>query len=322
MFRRRAFTLIELLVTIAIIGVLLALLLPAVQAARESARRVQCRNNLKQIGIALHLYHDTHSVLPPGYLFFGPPQPPPADPNLGPTTKIKDAPPPGLLKQPNDPGWSWLALSLPFLDQAPLHNSINFNIAVRLPVNEVIRTVSLPFANCPSDPQTGIFTVYDEQTATMGLAQTSSYAACFGAFGLINTDPDYGSGLFLRNSHFRLADISDGLTSTIAVGERATIMAKSSWAGVWMGGTVRTTPGAPVYTATTELAPAMAFSRVGSRALNDPYCEPYDFFSPHTGVVFFLFVDGSVHSLSTSMDQATLQHLATRASDDDAGNVF
>lgn len=320
MLRRRGFTLIELLVTIAVISVLLALLLPAVQAARESARRTQCRNHLKQIGLALHMYHDTHRVLPPGYLYFGPPQPPPDDPNLPPPprrdpipSRIKDAPPPNMKLQINDPGWSWLALSLPFLDQGPLHKSIDFNIPVRYPLNEPIRVLPLAVAICPSDTGAGVYTVLDEPNQPMGLAHTTSYAACFGSFGLINTDPDYGNGLFQRNSHVRLSEVPDGLSSTIAVGERAALFAKTAWSGVFQEGTVRTTPGAPVYTSTVELAPAMALSRVGSRPLNDRYSEPYDYFSGHTGLVNFLFMDGSVHAMSASMDLQTLQYMATRA---------
>ena len=134
--------------------------------------------------------------------------------------------------------------------------------------------------------------------------------------GLINTDPDHGNGPFLRNSGIRYAEITDGLSRTMAVGERAAMFAKSPWAGVMTGGTVRTTPGAPVYIANVELAPTMVLARIGNRSLNSSYSEPYDFFSPHTDVVFFLFADGSVQGLTASLDLDTLHALATRARGD------
>lgn len=317
--RRRAFTLIELLVVIAIMGLLIAIILPAVQAAREAARRTQCRNNLKQFGLALHVYHDSHATLPPGYLFFGPYGPPHATTSAAPsaagvdTMYIFDAPPPGIQMDPNDPGWSWLALILPYIDQGPLHNQIDFNQPVAVDTHLPTRTRSIPVANCPSDYGSGVFTVLSEVNQSMGQAHTTSYAACFGSFGLINTDPDFGNGLFQRNSRVRLRDIVDGQSTTIAVGERAALFAKAPWAGVISGGTVRTTPGAPVFTSTVELAPAMALSRMGNRSLNSPFSEPYDFFSGHADIAYFLFADGSVRSLTGSTDQSLLHAMATRA---------
>lgn len=325
MHERRGFTVLELLVSVAIIGLLVALLLPAVQAARESARRTQCRNNLKQIGIALHLYHDTHGAFPPGYLYNGAPLPPPprpgrrfggeADPQL-PGMRIFDSAPPAPQLQPNDPGWSWFALSLPYLEQAPLHGRIDFSIPVRNAASAPARIVPLSVANCPSDSGSGVFTVLDEFNDPLGDAQTISYVACFGTFGLINTDPDYGSGMFQRNSHNRLADAADGTSTTILVGERAALFAKAPWAGVLTTGTVRTTPGAPVYTSIVELAPAMALARMGNRSINSPYSEPYDFFSGHPGAAYFLFADASVRPITESTDLGVLHALGTRDADD------
>ncbi len=117
MHRRRAFTLIELLVVIAIIAVLIALLLPAVQAAREAARRIQCTNNLKQLGIALHNYHDTVGAFPPGYLSL-----------MDPVTFDNDG-----------PGWGWAAFSLNQMEQLPLYNSINFVLGIEFPANQTAR---------------------------------------------------------------------------------------------------------------------------------------------------------------------------------------
>src|SRR4051812_46688665 len=125
----RGFTLVELLVVIAIIALLVALLLPAVQQAREAARRTQCRNNLKQVGLALHNYHDTNSTLPPGW--------------VGVTSGQSDVN--GIN------GWSWAARVLPQLDQSPLFNSINFNFQVGAASNLVPRTTGLAVYRCASD---------------------------------------------------------------------------------------------------------------------------------------------------------------------------
>jgi hypothetical protein len=148
------------------------------------------------------------------------------------------------------------------------------------------------------------------------VAATNSYVACFGAYGLINTDPEQGSGLFQRNSRIRYAQIKDGLAQTIAVGERPALFAKAPWAGAMTTGTVRTTPGAPVYTAAVELAPTMVLARMANRTLNSPYSEPYDFFSPHADLVFFVFADGSVQGLTSSADLDALHALSTRAEGD------
>jgi hypothetical protein len=197
-----------------------------------------------------------------------------------------------------------------------LHNSIDFNRAVETPENADARQTLLATLVCPSDPDTGVYRVWDEVNAPLARAATNSYAACFGALGLMNTDPDTGNGLFQRNSRIRFQDISDGLTQTLAVGERVAWFAKSPWAGVMTGGTVRTTPGAPVYTAIVELSPAMVLARMGNRSLNSPLSEPYDFFSPHGDVVYFAVADGSVRGVSGSVDVEVLHALATRAAGD------
>jgi prepilin-type N-terminal cleavage/methylation domain-containing protein len=313
---RRAFTLVELLVVIAIVGILAALIGPAIQAARESARKTGCCNNLKQLGTALHTYHDTHGRLPSGYIY--------DDDQAGgggggggvvpPSPVLRfDAPPPVLVLQPNGPGWGWAALMLPFVEQRGLSDRIEFGLPVESTQNADIPPIPLWHLNCPSDTGTGEFTILDELDAPIATSATNSYAACFGSYGLMNTDPDHGNGLFQRNSRIRNADIRDGLTHTMAIGERCALFAKSPWAGVMTGGTVRTTPGAPVYTAIVELAPAMVLARIGNRSLNSPYSEPYDFFSPHGGIVFFVFADGSVRGLTDSTNREVLHALATRA---------
>ncbi len=129
---RPGFTLIELLVVIAIIAVLIALLLPAVQAAREAARRAQCVNNLKQIGLALHNYHDAISTFPSGYIDYQNNSIYTPDLDMG-------------------PGWGWAALALPFLEQQPLYNAINFNLGIRSASNSTAVLTPLTVFQCPTD---------------------------------------------------------------------------------------------------------------------------------------------------------------------------
>src|SRR5687767_6993146 len=121
---RQAFTLVELLVVIAIIGVLVALLLPAVQAAREASRRMQCSNNLKQIALALHNYHDVHKTFPPAYI-------PDAD---------------------GKPMHSWRVLILPYIEQQPLFTQYDFNEPWNGPNNSRLANISIPVYHCPSEP--------------------------------------------------------------------------------------------------------------------------------------------------------------------------
>lgn len=312
---RRGWTLIELLVVMAIIGVLVGLLLPAVQRVREAANVASCKNQLKQMGLALLLYHDQQRSFPSGYLFSAG-----ATPAGPPAPRLDRRPPPPIPLIPNSPGWGWATLILPCLEANNLAAQINYQLPVESPSHVNVRTTVLRIYVCPSDAQTGVFAVLTDLNQNLASAATNSYAACFGAGGLLNTQPDDGTGMFFRNSRVEIANITDGTSNTLAVGERASLFTQAPWAGVMTGGTTRITPNAPVYTAITELAPTMALARVGHRALNDPYSEPYDFFSPHPGMAQFLFADGSVHALQAAVDVAVLQALATCAGGEAAGS--
>src|SRR5215469_7251820 len=133
---RRGFTLIELLVVIALIGVLIGLLLPAVQKVREAANRVQCQNNLKQLGLALHNHEATRNAFPPGYVSQ------PENPAMGPVDpQFNDA----------GPGWGWLTYLLPYVEQGNLYRSLSLNLPCWHPANAARVRTPVPLFRCPSD---------------------------------------------------------------------------------------------------------------------------------------------------------------------------
>src|SRR4051812_5647909 len=139
--RRRGFTLIELLVVIAIIAVLIALLLPAVQAAREAARRAQCVNNLKQLGLAMHNYHDTVGTFPIGAMGVR---------SLASGGKYPDGTPVGNARR------TWAFMILPYIEQGTMSNAINFSIIMNDPINRTVTMTVVKSFVCPTDPNGGI----------------------------------------------------------------------------------------------------------------------------------------------------------------------
>jgi prepilin-type N-terminal cleavage/methylation domain-containing protein len=295
--RRSGFTLIELLVVIAIIAILIALLLPAVQQAREAARRTQCRNNLKQIGLALHNYEDTHRIFPPGqrWLAFG-----------GGTTN-----PIGRT------GWGWSAFILPFMDQAPLYNRIDWNRSLsnsgdtspaQLQNMEVART-SLPAFLCPSD----IALPHQNRTGApnIGAIQnpgqaTTSYCASVGGYAgfRVGGNMNRSNGVFNRESRTKIADVTDGMSNTIFIGEvswGANVGTGHSQAQRLHGGVAPATgvAGATnglMRTAEFKMNPPPSACPTGNTVL----CVQ-SFHSYHEGGAFFLFGDGSVKFLSENI---------------------
>jgi prepilin-type N-terminal cleavage/methylation domain-containing protein/prepilin-type processing-associated H-X9-DG protein len=264
---RRGFTLIELLVVIAIIGILIGLLLPAVQKVREAAARVQCINNLKQIGLACHGYHDSQQSLPPGYLA---------------TAGYPDT----------TPGWGWAAFLLPYLEQDNLYRQINFGQPVQYsPAAQAVLKVYL----CPSDtPPLAPFSVTDAAGAALLLAAPSSYAATVGQDASEVDDPT-GDGVFYRNSRTRLTDITDGTSQTVLAGDRAWAQTMGSWVGAPSGAVTRAGARNAWPNAT---GPAQALTLVHNNWVNittDSDGGLDDFSSNHPGGVNLLFADGSVH---------------------------
>jgi prepilin-type N-terminal cleavage/methylation domain-containing protein/prepilin-type processing-associated H-X9-DG protein len=298
---RGAFTLIELLVVIAIIAILIGLLVPAVQKVREAANRTQCTNNLKQIGLALHGWHDANKRLPPGYLAGGP--------------YIDGA-------TDTTPGWGWAALILPHLEQAPLYRQLN--LAQPVQSSAAIATL-LPIYQCPSDVFVGVFTVTDAFGNALAQAAPSSYAACIGGDESA-TDAPRGLGVFYRNSSTRLADITDGTAQTILVGEHAWANVNGIWAGAISGGVARRGQfnpcpgsGASFYPAPTLV---LAHAHLNN-AMTDTDGGLDDFSSRHDGGSQFLFADGHVTLVRSipgdqpngtyTADSIAFQALGTRA---------
>jgi prepilin-type processing-associated H-X9-DG protein len=281
--------LIELLVVIAIIAVLIGLLLPAVQKVREAAARSQCQNNLKQMGLACHSYHDAYQRLPPGY----------AATASYPLTS---------------PGWGWAAYLLPYIEQVNLFREINLNSPLEgQPAIQSIIKIYL----CPSDtPPAAPFAVSDATFATVCMAAPSSYAATCGSDASEVDDPT-GNGIFYRNSKTRLTDITDGTSNTTMIGDRAGADTQGIWAGVPNGAVTRPGPTNP-WTSTTGSAQALVL--VHNNWINiktDADGGLDDFSSKHPSGVNLLFADGSVRFLRSITTEGPVRYafwaMGTRA---------
>jgi len=284
--RRRGFTLIELLVVISIIGVLIALLLPAVQAAREAARRAQCTNNLKQMGLALQNYHDAMGAFPMSYAA---------------RSRFVDG------ATDTAPGWGWATVILPQLEQGPLFDAVNFSLPVEGPQNStVIRTILATY-RCPSDPMPGgPFAVTDASGNGLAMMGPTSYATNVGndltdsTTGLNNDG--LGNGVMFRNSGIRMADITDGTSQTIVIGERAWSINSGPWAGVVTNGVIRRGPANPCPTTGAAYYLAATLVQAHCHLLNtdtDADGGLDDYSSRHPGGANFVFADGSVHFLKS-----------------------
>ena len=295
---RRGFTLIELLVVIAIIAVLIGLLLPAVQAAREAARRAQCANNLKQIGLALHNYHDACGAFPPGWIS----RPASDGDNAG-------------------PGWGWAAQALAQIEQGPTFNAINFVLPIEAPDNRTARLTRVATFACPSDasfqPQ---FTVVDDSTSGASLGNpvcdvaSSDYVGCFGT-GDVSDFPgrDRGEGLFFRNRSVRIGEVTDGTSQTIAAGEKHQNLARATWAGAVSHAAVPVTQLQAEDGLDPEGGDALVVAHTGE--LDGPNSKPAhadQFWALHPGGAQFAFADGSVRFLKEKRPLSIFQALATR----------
>jgi prepilin-type N-terminal cleavage/methylation domain-containing protein len=293
MRNRRAFTLIELLVVIAIIAILIGLLLPAVQKAREAAARISCANNLKQIGLALHAYHDRLHGFPPGY-----------------QTQVASD------NSDLGPGWGWAAFLLGDLEQTGLWRTIQFNQQIFAAGNATARGTSLSVFVCPSEIQLGNFTVVDSGGGAICSVARANYVAMNGILG-VTDDAFDNNGAFLRNRSFRTNEIADGLSNTLFVGERSSDMSSVTWTGAVTGGVVPAIrySNQADQLANAEGAPALVLAH-GSRdhLPNNPLVFDADATaSYHVAGVNFLLGDGSVRMINSSVNGITYEALLTRA---------
>ena len=299
MARNRGFTLVELLVVIAIIGVLVALLLPAVQAAREASRRTQCKNNLKQITLALHNYESSFKVFPPsstsgfGRGVWNYPGTGPTDPNIH--------------------LHSFASLLLPYLEQGTVSEEINYNVSALAPANRTMASQILPFYRCPSyagkdfsDDPLYVTTVGYDKFAIRNYV-TLGARTVMGLSGAVPAE-----GVMFPGSKIGFRDVLDGTASTIAFAET-----REQRSSVWIDGT-----SAAVAARWTDLtSPTFAGNTVSIN--HTPYFpggvfpnsigQAYGPSSFHPGGAQHAFVDGSVQFLTDSLDATAYDALTTRA---------
>ena len=296
--RRNGFTLIELLVVMAIIAVLVAILLPAVQYAREAARRTTCRNNLKQLALALSNYHDANQLFPPGW--------------LGVTGGQVDA--------NGQSGLGWFAFCASTMEQTNVAKTINYKAPITDPSNAAMQVFNMPLGRCPSDsnaPDTFSVALAPPHV-NPNLPVNFATANYLGSFG--STDyhpcasnavgvPCIGNGVFYLDSSVKIGDIRDGTTNTIMIGERRSNNNKTlpnpiygTWLGAPPGGveSIGRVLGACDYTP------------------NDPNNHFEAYSSYHPGGVNIALCDGSVHFVNDGVDPKLFMGLATIRATDDA----
>ncbi|QDT63839.1 DUF1559 family PulG-like putative transporter [Calycomorphotria hydatis] len=327
---RRGFTLVELLVVIAIIATLIALLLPAVQQAREAARRSQCKNNLKQVGLAIHNYHDNFGTFPPGVC---------TKESTSTGLKQADLCDDGVNPAPitnNGIGWSWNAFILPNMDQASLYNTLDVSNSPTNMLDDIDNFPSyapnqtrrdavqspLETMRCPSDPAPQHYQFLWYQSGGQSYFGTASenrqrtrmpltnYVAAHSPISISpeqhlyctagNTADNYG-GIFGLNSKTRIRDITDGTSNTVLVGERSYTFQHDP------SDSTTNHQAAALYLGTYSRNQYNARDWAGSGGVNiystsaDPPMRA-SFSSMHVGGAQFVFADGSVHFISENIE--------------------
>jgi prepilin-type N-terminal cleavage/methylation domain-containing protein/prepilin-type processing-associated H-X9-DG protein len=295
---RAAFTLVEILVVVAIIGIVAALMLPAIQAARESARRAQCANNLKQIGLAMQTYLIDHKEFPPGYVS-------------------------ELMANRDDkgPGWSWGPMIMHHLEESPLREEINFTASLRGADTEHIRMTSVPVFICPSD---SIFeTIIDIPSATstriICRMAAGSYVASAGTIRpTCKVCRDVFDGVFGRNRAIKPKELQDGLSKTLCVGERASHWSRPTIWGVLPNSKVidnqnpKVFAGGPAFVLGTTFNKGFNIETSTEMAHGTEDTLAESFGSVHPGGANFLFCDGGVRFIWDDADPSILNALSTR----------
>lgn len=342
---RRGFTLVELLVVIAIIGILVGLLLPAVQAAREAARRMQCSNNLKQIGLAIHNYENANKRIPPGSGFYG-----------GTPVALGSMPAPyqRFSGPQNLNRTHMLVRLLPFIEQTALYNEFGGdavtadNARISDPTNpqggQLLRGIKVSTYICPSDNNGGYAATVDGRASNV---QPSNYAfsmgptnsmsdnarcscpliATFRARSLAGTNVNNPAGPFTRRGNIlpqvatgnggycgKFGDISDGLSGTIFFGETIadwSAHARTGWSHANQWGRYTQVP-INWDSRFPSLAAAVAAGKTGCEA-NCNWNSAEGFKSRHTGGSQMLYGDGSVHFFSQSIDLVIYNRLGSKS---------
>lgn len=304
-----AFTLVELLVVIAIIGVLVALLLPAVQAAREASRRMQCSNNLKQIGLALHNYHDVHKILPFATPYWGP-------------------------VAPQYRAGTWAAFVLPHLEQQNIYDLFDFKLDLNHPNNARATQTVISTYVCPSDSvDNPIMDRGQQSNPTPAMALW--YPVCIGPTHMdachfcpdpnssptnyccqghnFGSDPGLGYGMgssvgmfgrFIRPK-VRFRDVTDGLSKTIMAGE--TLPAHCIWMGAYSYNFPLSGTGTPINL-------LYDFDLLGTSNAWGQWSRACGYKSMHPGGANFVMGDGSVHFFTDIIDYKLYNEMGTRAS--------
>jgi prepilin-type N-terminal cleavage/methylation domain-containing protein/prepilin-type processing-associated H-X9-DG protein len=336
---RRGFTLIELLVVIAIIAVLIALLLPAVQAAREAARRAQCTNNLKQIGLAIANYESTIGCIVPGYISLcGRGNCSVAAPLPAQVAVPGYNPDPFTLDQ--GPGWGWLAMLLPYAEQAPLYAAMNVNLPTWVADNGTAVVTQINVFLCPSaNNPTPTCAMVDANTNLLPVANpyfaraNYQYNMGWNDTSIQPPNQNYddvmrgGNGPIYRNSRVPYAAVTDGLSNTVFASEKTPYLADATWVGIIPGyrhfaynafasagtggaGVNYDYPGAIL---ASHSGPSLYEVPEVIHPPNSPLGHTDEFYSLHPGGANVLMGDGSVRFVKQSINLLTWQAMSSRS---------